>query len=200
MTHTIKPQGWPGWTDENVQRLKTLAQDFSASEIAKTLGTTRNSVISKCHREDIALRSTAGGTRSAATKAAQAGHPHSIDRAKPISILPRRRASGAERPTPSTPSFAPIHSLAEVKPPTPIRERPFDGVPVALDGLRRCACKWPVGDPMSEGFGYCGAPAPPKRPYCDEHAGIAFSKPKRDDVAKTAAYIHKTDRGGSIYY
>ena len=40
------------------------------------------------------------------------------------------------------------------------------------------SCKWPVGDPLSPDFHFCGKCASPGMPYCTEHAALAY-QPKR---------------------
>lgn len=48
-------------------------------------------------------------------------------------------------------------------------------------------CRWPVGDPKEPGFHFCGKPAIPGKPYCPEHAAIAYvnssSRSSKDDDA-----------------
>lgn len=38
------------------------------------------------------------------------------------------------------------------------------------------ACQWPIGDPRSGDFHFCGAPAVPGKPYCEEHCAMAFTR------------------------
>lgn len=40
-----------------------------------------------------------------------------------------------------------------------------------LDGR---ACRWPLGDPRDEKFGFCGDECVASLPYCDSHAKIAY--------------------------
>ena len=40
-------------------------------------------------------------------------------------------------------------------------------------------CQWPFGDPGKEDFHFCGAPAIPERPYCDEHCKLAYVRNNR---------------------
>ncbi len=35
-------------------------------------------------------------------------------------------------------------------------------------------CKWPVGDPATPDFWFCGLPVKPGKPYCEAHVGVAF--------------------------
>jgi GcrA cell cycle regulator len=40
---------------------------------------------------------------------------------------------------------------------------------------------WPVGDPKSPEFHFCGAPTEPNRPYCASHCTVAYHR--KSDVA-----------------
>jgi len=40
--------------------------------------------------------------------------------------------------------------------------------------LQANACRWPIGDPREPGFHFCGRPALPGKPYCAEHAALAY--------------------------
>lgn len=42
------------------------------------------------------------------------------------------------------------------------------------------ACSWPIGDPDSSTFRFCGQDA--DGPYCPEHRQVAFQPPQRKDV------------------
>ena len=45
---------------------------------------------------------------------------------------------------------------------------------LTLMELTERTCKWPVGDPATEDFWFCGLPSQPGKPYCDAHVGVAF--------------------------
>ncbi|CAI9121679.1 GcrA family cell cycle regulator [Brytella acorum] len=47
------------------------------------------------------------------------------------------------------------------------------------------SCCWPIGDPGTPGFHFCGAKPLPGKPYCAEHAALAYVKlrDRRDSVA-----------------
>jgi GcrA cell cycle regulator len=40
-------------------------------------------------------------------------------------------------------------------------------------------CRWPIGDPRSADFCFCGATSVRGRPYCDFHLGVAYAPPQR---------------------
>ncbi|MEM9197173.1 MAG: GcrA family cell cycle regulator [Pseudomonadota bacterium] len=40
--------------------------------------------------------------------------------------------------------------------------------------LTERTCKWPIGDPATDEFWFCGLPVEPGKPYCEAHVAIAF--------------------------
>ena len=45
---------------------------------------------------------------------------------------------------------------------------------LSLMELTERTCKWPIGDPATDKFWFCGHPAEPGKPYCETHIEIAF--------------------------
>lgn len=39
-------------------------------------------------------------------------------------------------------------------------------------------CKWPIGDPATAEFTFCGRRATDEGPYCIEHARVAYQPPQ----------------------
>lgn len=56
--------------------------------------------------------------------------------------------------------------------PTPPKPKP-----VERQTLSGRTCAWPMGDPMADGFHYCGDPVEEGRPYCPDHCARAYRKP-----------------------
>jgi len=48
----------------------------------------------------------------------------------------------------------------------------------SLFELSEDSCRWPVGDPRSSPFFFCGAPRLRNRPYCAEHCARAYRHPR----------------------
>ena len=150
-----KAEAKMGWTDERVETLKRLWQDgLSASQIAKQLGgVTRNAVIGKVHRLGLS-------GRAAPSKPA-----------RPVFKAPR-----PSRPTqaPSTPRriAEPIAAAPASPLPAPriIDEGPGSATVLTLGAHM---CKWPIGDPASDDFTFCGRRGA-DGPYCSEHARVAY--------------------------
>ena len=47
-----------------------------------------------------------------------------------------------------------------------------------VNDLTSTSCRWPIGDPKDEDFHFCGKEALPDKPYCAEHAEIAYVSTK----------------------
>jgi GcrA cell cycle regulator len=140
-----------GWTDERVETLKKLWLDgLSASQIAKQLGgVTRNAVIGKVHRLGLSGRATPSQPQRPAFKAPRAPRPATAS-------APRR---SAELSVPALP------------PRILYPEEPGSATVLTLGAHM---CKWPIGDPSSDGFTFCGRRSDKEGPYCVEHARVAY--------------------------
>ncbi|AUN29518.1 MAG: GcrA family cell cycle regulator [Niveispirillum sp.] len=75
------------------------------------------------------------------------------------------------------------HRLGLSGRPSPIKKKPTKGATIL--SLTERMCKWPVGDPKSPDFHFCGKPSLNGLPYCAEHAAIAYQPArKREDDRK----------------
>ena len=49
-------------------------------------------------------------------------------------------------------------------------------------------CKWPIGDPASDGFTFCGRRSEREGgPYCTEHARVAYQPQQQKKGGRTSA-------------
>jgi GcrA cell cycle regulator len=171
------------WTDDRVEILKTMwMEGNSASQIAKELGgVTRNAVIGKVHRLGLSNRATPSKakTKAAAPKAKVAPKPKPMPKAKPVevsstsmsvTIPPRKPIITAGQPLPPQPSNSEISSEALEKVATVEKE----AKKLTLMELTERTCKWPIGDPATEEFWFCGLASETGKPYCEAHNGVAF--------------------------
>jgi len=182
------------WTDERVELLKKMwGEGQSASQIAKELGgVTRNAVIGKVHRLGLSNRAT-GGSKAAEPKEkpASAAAPKPAPKPKPqpkteparpatpapaasaetkAAIPARKQIIPAGQPLPPQPSANEISPEALAK----VNEVEKKAKKLTLMELTERTCKWPVGDPATEDFWFCGLPVQQGKPYCEAHVGVAF--------------------------
>lgn len=176
------------WNEERVEALRTMwAEGKSASQIAKELGNvTRNAVIGKVHRLGLSNRAQPAKTEkdaAAAPKAKAAPKP------KPTKEEPAAKPAPAPaveaRPAP-LPARKPIVPAGQPLPPQPsqseisaetlasLAEFEKKAKKLSLMELTERTCKWPIGDPATEAFWFCGHPAQAGKPYCKTHVGVAF--------------------------
>ena len=185
------------WTDERVETLKKMwSEGQSASQIAKELGgVTRNAVIGKVHRLGLSNRAgsaPAAKAEPAATKpedkpkpaakqaAAPAPKPEPVEdtnvvelrteAAAPPASNARKQIVPAGKPLPPQPSANEISPEALAK----VNEIEKKAKKLTLMELTERTCKWPVGDPATPHFWFCGLPVQQGKPYCEAHVGVAF--------------------------
>lgn len=151
------------WTEQKIQMLKEMwGNGYSATDIAKKLGgLTRNAVIGKAHRLKLSSR------------------PSPIKRDEDVRVkvqAPRTASASAGRkvmlrPLPVPPA-PPVTRQPVVNRVTEPARRTANAVSPLKSSERQC--KWPVGDPRSADFHFCGCAAHEGLPYCMEHARVAY--------------------------
>jgi len=65
------------------------------------------------------------------------------------------------------------------------------GIP--LTELKASECRWPLGDPQEESFGFCGDHSIAGLPYCSEHAKMAYQAATRNRILKAEEAAAKSD-------
>jgi GcrA cell cycle regulator len=168
------------WTEESIVRLRTLWDEgLSTAEIGRQLGVSKNAVVGKAHRLDLPARpspirrdgsSVTGPRRQSPRRMAGPTLP-------PLS-------SAQSQVAPSVAVLAPALAASRLKPAAPapvprvqaVAPRPY---------ARLVTCCWPIGEPGTRSFRFCDADALPGKPYCAEHAQLAYVKvrDRREDAA-----------------
>jgi len=159
------------WTDDRVEQLKQhWLEGLSASKIASLLGDglTRNAIIGKVHRLGLAGRAKSPSSTPV--------------RPRPVSHAASHRPS-APRP-PVAPRIVRGATALAIASPAMVDPEPetFESVVlpmslrVTIVELKEAMCRWPLGDPSSPEFRYCGSPAL-GGPYCAHHAALAYQAP-----------------------
>jgi GcrA cell cycle regulator len=161
------------WDDTVIFRLRKLWDEgHSTAEIGRRLGISKNAVVGKAHRLDLPAR------------------PSPIRFDGPRAPRPRHR--------PPAPRLADIAPLASLKAPPKIARaarttRPpplLPAIPRKFEANRpiqlgKAPCCWPIGDPGTSGFRFCGDRAVAGKPYCVDHCRIAYTTPRdrREEAA-----------------
>ncbi len=186
------------WTDERVDVLRKMwGEGQSASQIAKELGgVTRNAVIGKVHRLGLSNRTATAAAAApkaeAKAKPAAPSGPAAKPEPKPeASPKPAAQTEPARPAEPAEPRVVPhtrkqIIPAGQPLPPQPsaneispealakVNEIEKKAKRISLMQLTERTCKWPVGDPATEDFWFCGLPVQAGKPYCEAHVGVAF--------------------------
>jgi GcrA cell cycle regulator len=174
------------WTDEVIERLRAYwAEGHSTAEIGRRMGVSKNAVVGKAHRLGLTAR------------------PSPIRRS-PGGDVPRRpairRATGPTLPpldsppdSVSAPAPAPIAPpplrvatvVPQRVPPAPPPAPALRTVTRTSGGGRIIPCCWPIGEPGTRSFSFCDAASVAGKPYCSEHAALAYVKirDRREDAA-----------------
>ncbi len=147
-----------GWTEDRVGALKKLwLEGQSASQIAKQLGggVTRNAVIGKVHRLGLSGRAA----------------PSQPARATFRPSRPRPAAQPTQAPSaPRRIEAVQPRAIAAPSVPAPMPDLPGTATVMTLGAHM---CKWPIGDPSSNEFSFCGRRSS-EGVYCVEHARVAY--------------------------
>lgn len=144
------------WTDERVSLLKQLwGEGKTAAEIAQELGgVTRNAVIGKAHRLKLSGRVS----------------PIQQNK-KPAAKIKAKKPEKFQASNTNVAPFIPDTSDDQ-------KER------IALMDLGPKMCRWPLGDPRQENFGFCGSTTIDGIPYCMKHAQVAYQAATRNRLIK----------------
>ena len=137
------------WNQQKVEDLKKLWNDgVATSRIGEQLGFTKNAVIGKAFRLGLERRQNSR---------------------KKISQPTSFSSTTLYRET-ST-STSPQSAKRE-----PVRRREKFSFKKSIVGTGNFrSCQWPIGDPLEEGFHYCGGQNIPTKPYCIEHFKKAYN-------------------------
>lgn len=164
------------WNAEVIACLRAFWDaGLSTAEIGRRMGLTKNSIVGKAHRLNLPPRPSPIRRREAGNRVAvpeperQGGQPlpspatsdaaraaQAVRKPKPAART-SKRGQGRGLPSPaSSSSVGSGQAGGYVRGPVPR------------------SCCWPIGEPGKRGFRFCEATATPGKPYCAEHARVAY--------------------------
>lgn len=172
------------WTEEAIARLRGFwAEGHSTAEIGRRMAVSKNAIVGKAHRLELPARPSpirheaSGAPRRRAPPSRVVGPTLPSLAASPIPAAP----------CPGVPQAAPpaVRESAEARPQPIGRARAGWDPGTSRPGGRQITCCWPIGEPGTPSFRFCEATALTGKPYCDEHAQIAYVRvrDRRDDAA-----------------
>jgi len=180
------------WTEELIARLRALWDEgHSTAEIGRILGISKNAVVGKAHRLNLPARPSPIRRETNAEP-----RPRRHTRGPTLPPLATTAAEGNARPAASRSPVLPLAVSSLAGPPAELSRQALSspaphaasapvGAPAPRPYARRIACCWPLGEPGTPGFHFCGAEAVPGKPYCTAHAQLAYVRlrDRRDDAA-----------------
>ena len=170
------------WTEETIERLRNLwAEGLSTAEIGRRMGISKNAVVGKAHRLNLPPRP------SPIRRDGNSGVPRpAAPRRVTGPTLPPLRMMEVAEPVVAAPMPAP----RPVVPPKPMVREAAPARSALVRAVaprvgRAAVCCWPIGEPGTRSFRFCDAGATHGKPYCAEHAQIAYVKvrDRREDAA-----------------
>ncbi len=171
------------WNDENIARLRQFwADGLSTAEIGRRMGVSKNAVVGKAHRLDLPARPSPIRRDGAPAPARQPAPRRLVGPTLPSLASAPAAVAPAPRPPASPPRVAAAPPIA---PPAPRPVVPPALRAVAARTTRSVPCCWPIGEPGTKTFRFCDADAASGKPYCPDHAQIAYVKvrDRREEAA-----------------
>ena len=159
----------------DLRKLKTLIDLVSESEVSELEITEAEGKVRIVKGGGSVMVSAPQVVHSAPAVAAApvAAAPAAAAPASAVSITPmpiRKVIIPAGQPLPPQPSANEISPEALAS----VREVEKRAKRLTLMELTERTCKWPIGDPATDDFWFCGLPSVPGKPYCEAHVGVAF--------------------------
>ena len=186
------------WNEETIRNLTKLwAEGYSTAEIGRRLGVSKNAIVGKAHRLVLEPRPSPI-RREAATPQGDRlpGYARKTGPTLPplasasivsnvilqSNVKPLRPSVSSDRSAFATPAVLPggLVNVAVKAPATSLQH-------ALPNSVRRSApsCCWPIGDPGTKTFRFCDDFSLPGKPYCDQHAKLAYVKirDRKEDAA-----------------
>lgn len=163
-----RPYG-EGWAARRPVLTQLWADGHSAAEIGRLMGVTKNAIVGARRRFDLPPRPSPLGKGNRGLGARPA--PRSVPRPPTVTLAPL--ASLAEAPMSrrrrARAGVAVSHLAAAALP-----AHPDPPPPAAAEPAHPCC--WPIGEPRTPGFRFCGDPGEFGRPYCADHCRRAYQR------------------------
>jgi len=200
-----------GWDNTALKKLKALVgKGLSTSEIGRRLGMSKNAIVGKLNRlgwnakagsnTDVKKDTAKAKASKTTTKAKPAVKAPAKKTVAPK--VPAKKTSGttkvnakASTTTAKAKKVVPVKPVVKEKPVVAPKQKESAKSSaknlamhqriiqhsLEMANLKPNQCRWPIGDPDSENFHFCGKTVFTGKPYCYEHCRLAyqFTPPKK---------------------
>ena len=199
-----------GWDNATLKKLKALTgKGLSTSEIGKRLGMSKNAIVGKLNRlgwnakassavataaaekketakktpdaKKAAVKKTAGASKKSETTATVAKKAATAKKevTKKAAVAKKETAKNVSAKKEPAKKATEKSSGANAK--TLAMHQRIVQHSLEMANLKPNQCRWPIGDPDSEHFHFCGETVFVGKPYCYEHCKQAyqFTPPKK---------------------
>lgn len=182
-----------GWDSGMLKKLKALVgKGLSTSEMGKKLGMSKNAVVGKLNRLGWNAKATeaetkksdkskkeAKSTNKKAGKTAVAGKKTVVPKIekKPKILVKKAKetktSSKQNKVVPEKEKIVVKTASKKTKKDLALHELLIQHA-LQMANLKPNQCRWPIGDPDSENFHFCGETVFSGKPYCYEHCRQAY--------------------------
>ncbi len=188
-----------GWDNATLKKLKALTgKGLSTSEIGKRLGMSKNAIVGKLNRLGWNAKAGGAGADKAVVEKKKTTTAKKTEVKTEVEKTAAPKKSAAKATTKKTVAPKKSATTAKVakktteKKPTETKSAKTTAKNLAMHqriiqhslemaNLKSNQCRWPIGDPDSEHFHFCGETVFVGKPYCYEHCKQAyqFTPPKK---------------------
>ncbi len=173
-----------GWDSGMLKKLKALVgKGLSTAEMGKKLGMSKNAVVGKLNRlgwnskaADVETKKTV----KTSTKTKKLKEKVVVKKTKPVvaakkSVKEKTVSTKKETVVKATVKEKPVVKTAskKTKKDLALHELLIQHA-LQMANLKQNQCRWPIGDPDSDNFHFCGETVFSGKPYCYEHCRQAY--------------------------
>jgi GcrA cell cycle regulator len=203
------------WDEDTIRLLTEFwSQGLSTAEIGRRLGVSKNAIVGKAHRLELDARPSpirrtlvnpamdfsvpCGKMVGATLPPLASAQPQSVaSEQTQARVAPAVSTPVAPEDSTNVQSLRPAPVAdpqpAAVIPAAPPAPRPvMPSLPIQAPALRTMpvrravpSCCWPIGEPGTKTFRFCDDTSVAGKPYCDEHAKLAYVRirDRKEDAA-----------------
>jgi GcrA cell cycle regulator len=165
-----------GWTPATLNKMKALLEKgMSTAEIGKKIGMSKNAVVGKLNRLGWNSKAKDAPVKKIAQKKEIVIKVNPVKKGSGVKAV----AAAKDKKNPATAAAKPAAGTTKTTDTKGAKKnlvahQHMIQHAVELAMLRSDQCRWPIGNPDSDKFHFCGEKVFPGKPYCYEHCRAAY--------------------------